>query len=269
MTSVLCSALVVLGAAAPLKLAAPGLRAVGIEEKKVAVFTDYLAQQLSLYGIRVTTEAEVQAMLGLERQKQLLGCSDEGSSCMAELAGALGVDGLITGNFAKLDKGYILTLKIVSPNGGAPLGSYSGRVADDDAALEWLSGAAREFAAAHGLATAAPPPTASRGVHLRGKSWIPAAAAAVLLGVGLYLVIDTLSFASTLRTGGGVPPDQLTTSIAGAQTRQITGDVLIGVGVAALGTAAIFFFTGSEPAAAVSAVPVPGGSLVAFTWRLP
>ena len=41
--------------------------------------------------IRVMTSGEVAQVIGLERQKQLLGCSETGASCMAELAGALTV----------------------------------------------------------------------------------------------------------------------------------------------------------------------------------
>jgi hypothetical protein len=263
-------AVLALEAAAPLKLASPGLRAVGIDEKKVLVFTDYFAQQLSLYGIRVTTESEVQALLGLERQKQLLGCSDDGGSCMAELAGALGVDGLITGNFAKLDNGYILTLKIVPSGGGAPLGNYSGRVANDDAALEWLAQAAHDFATSRGLALEGSGPSKKGGLHLRKVSWVPAAGGAVLLGVGLYLVIDSLSFASVLRNGMGTAPDMLQSAVRGKQTGQLVGDVLIGAGVAALGTAVVFFLTGSEAKTTVGLAPLPGGgSLVTAVWRLP
>jgi hypothetical protein len=40
--------------------------------------------------VRVTTQRDVAQIIGLERQKQLLGCSDQDSSCNAELAGALG-----------------------------------------------------------------------------------------------------------------------------------------------------------------------------------
>ncbi len=264
----LTAVLLTLGAAQPLKLAAPGLRAVGIEDKKVAVFSDYFAQQLSTYGIRVTTEAEVQAVLGLERQRQLLGCSDDSASCMAELAGALGVDGIITGNVARIDKGYVLTLKVIRAGDGPPLGSYSGRVDDESAALDWLGQTAREFANSIAAAKAAASP--STGIHLRGKSWIPAAGAAVLLGVGLGLFIQTKLLAGSLKNGDGINPDQLNQTISGAQTRQEIGVALLGVGVAVLAIAVIFFITGSEPPGSLAfSSPTSGGAFTSMTWRLP
>src|SRR5688500_16256709 len=87
---------------APMKLALPGLQVVGIDPKLGAFYGEHFAQQLTLRGARVTSTSEISALLGLERQKQLLGCSDEASSCMAELAKALGVDGLALGDVAKV-----------------------------------------------------------------------------------------------------------------------------------------------------------------------
>src|SRR5688572_24149396 len=85
----------------PLHLAAPGLSYVNLDEKAGDAFLDYFNQQLALAGkIQVATKAEVSAVLGMERQRNLLGCSEQGS-CMAELAGALGVDGIITGSLAR------------------------------------------------------------------------------------------------------------------------------------------------------------------------
>ncbi|MBK7857480.1 MAG: hypothetical protein IPJ65_02420 [Archangiaceae bacterium] len=260
------AALVVLSAAAPLKLAAPGLQAVGIEEKRAQVFTDFLAQQLSQYGIRVTTQAEVQALLGLERQKQLLGCSDEAGSCMAELAGALGVDGLITGNVARLDKeGFVLTLKIVRANDASAMGNYSSRVADDAAAFDWMAARAKDFAVAQGLYREPEP----GGVHLRGLSWVPLAVGVVAAGVGAGLLGESYSVASKLQRGEGASPDSLDATISGASTRQVLGAVLVGVGAAALVTAVVFFITGSDPPAQVAALLTPNGGVFSAAWRLP
>src|SRR4051794_13436933 len=99
-------------AAEPIKLAAPQLQAAGVEPAKAQFFSDYLAQQLAGTGLRVTTRAEIAAVLGVERQRQLLACSD-GSECFAELAGALGVDAVVTGSVAKTEGGkYALTVKV-------------------------------------------------------------------------------------------------------------------------------------------------------------
>lgn len=86
---------------APLKLVAPGLQVVGLDPKIGDFLTEHVAQQMKLAGVDIITQREMASLLGLERQKQLLGCSDASSSCMAELASALGADGVLLGDLAR------------------------------------------------------------------------------------------------------------------------------------------------------------------------
>lgn len=58
-----------------------------------AALTDHLARAIT--GVRVVTARDISVLLGFERQKQLLGCSDDGM-CMAELGNALGVQGVLS-----------------------------------------------------------------------------------------------------------------------------------------------------------------------------
>src|SRR6185295_10483314 len=55
-----------------------------------AFYSDHFAQALRQAGMKVITASEISAMLSSQRQQQLLGCADDGSACMAELANALG-----------------------------------------------------------------------------------------------------------------------------------------------------------------------------------
>ncbi len=91
----------VLAAAEPaeLKLAAPGLTTSGLDAAMSAPLTDHLAQAFT--GIRVVTARDISVLLGFERQKQLLGCSDDGM-CMAELGNALGVQGVLSRCLSRL-----------------------------------------------------------------------------------------------------------------------------------------------------------------------
>src|SRR6185295_5852068 len=95
----------------PVRLASPGFSLVGLSDQKGALFVEHLNKQLELRGVSVTGKNDIAALLGLERQKQLLGCSDEQASCLAELAGALGVDGLLTGSLGKVGNGYVVEVK--------------------------------------------------------------------------------------------------------------------------------------------------------------
>ena len=83
------------------KLAAPGLNGVGLDAAFAGFAGEHLAQQLREAGLEVVTGSEIGAVLGIERQKQLLGCS-AGASCMTELANALGADGVVLGDLAQV-----------------------------------------------------------------------------------------------------------------------------------------------------------------------
>lgn len=83
---------------APPQVAAPELTVIGIDANRAALFTEHLAQQLTALGFTVVSAKQMGSLLGQERQKQLLGCSEESASCMAELAAALGSDAIVTGS---------------------------------------------------------------------------------------------------------------------------------------------------------------------------
>src|ERR1043165_1255027 len=89
-----------------IKLASPGLDAVNLKKDRVDFFADHFAQELSNRGIRVITAQEVSAVLGLARTQQLMGCDEGATSCMTELADALGVDGVITGSIGQFGGTY-------------------------------------------------------------------------------------------------------------------------------------------------------------------
>src|SRR5579859_3364247 len=98
----LASALVLAAAPGPvLKLATPGLSYANIDEKTGSAYLDYFTQQIAQSGrVSVSTAAEIGAVMGFERQRQMLACSDSSNSCLAELAGAFGADGVIVGSIA-------------------------------------------------------------------------------------------------------------------------------------------------------------------------
>jgi hypothetical protein len=110
-----------------LQLAAPGLVAVGVEAQKATFLNELLADELTRAGLGrlvVVTPAQVSALLGLERQKQLLGCGE--GSCATELADALGSTGLVLGQVARLGDRYSATVQLLDAHDGRRLASVSG-----------------------------------------------------------------------------------------------------------------------------------------------
>src|SRR2546423_5436329 len=135
-------------AATPVKLAAPPWRAVGVDAAKATFFSDFFAQQLQQQSdLQITTSSEIKQLVGMERENELTACSDAAPSCTAELASALGVDGLITGTVAKTERSYVVTIKVIRIRDAAPMGLASGKAADEDALVDWLTSVAPQVAA--------------------------------------------------------------------------------------------------------------------------
>jgi TolB-like protein len=111
----------------------------GVEPAVADLFSDALAGELRKRpGLSVVSDADVAAVLGVERQKAMLGCSDAG--CIAELGGALGVDRIVHGSVGRVGGSLVVNLSAVDPRRGAPVGSFSERLpaATDEAFLDAL-----------------------------------------------------------------------------------------------------------------------------------
>ncbi|MBS2030498.1 MAG: hypothetical protein JST54_21530 [Deltaproteobacteria bacterium] len=65
-------------------------------------------------GLAVLTSEDVQAVVSVDRQRQMLGCTE--SSCLAELGGALGVAQVITGSVARLGASWLIHLQVIDAN---------------------------------------------------------------------------------------------------------------------------------------------------------
>src|SRR5690242_5299342 len=109
-------ALLVATSASPrtVKIAAPGLSGVNLPDALVGFYSEQLAEHLRDNGIEVVTGREMAALMGLERQRQLVGCAADSNNCLAELANALGVDGLLVGDVARLGSRFQLSVKVLS-----------------------------------------------------------------------------------------------------------------------------------------------------------
>jgi hypothetical protein len=130
----------------PIQLAAPGLVAVGVDAQKATFFNELLADELTRAGlgrVAVVTPAQVSALVGLERQKQLLGC-DEGS-CATELADALGSTGLVLGHLARLGDRYSATVQLLDARDGRRLAGVAGEHLAEDELPAFLRRAADEL----------------------------------------------------------------------------------------------------------------------------
>jgi hypothetical protein len=237
--------LVLAAGAEEIRLASPGLSSVHLDAQATRFYSDHLAHALAENGLHVVTASEMSALLSNERQKQLLGCSETSSACVAELADALGADGIVTGSIGKFDRRYQINVSVLSARGSGALAAFTGEVVGDEALLDELTRAAALMApvVAEKLGRPLAGRTAVSGTSKRAWALVPAGAAVVLGAVAVGLLVTTKSHHDALVMGtvDGTTALQYRDSTPGLQ---VAGDVALGVGAACLVAALLLFLLG-------------------------
>lgn len=266
-------------AASPLRLVTPGLRVTNLKASLVQDFTDHLAAQLSERGLTVVTASDVQQVLSLERQRQLLGCADDATSCITELAGALGADGVVTGTIVRLSKRFQVNVRVIDAHSAKALAVFSEQVDREDELFSALSRAAQKVAAdlapliqarsQQVVVPTAPPPVPSVSTPTvtppgtRRLWWIPALTGGLLCGSAVlgFAIAGDASRALRSTMGATVDTFDLSATIRRGQTFQALGWVsagLAGASIIAMGALLLF---GTE-APAVTLAPHTSGALI-------
>jgi hypothetical protein len=110
-----------------LRVAVYELKIEGVDPRVGTIVTDAIVAELrKLQRVSVVSMDEVRAMLDLEAQKQLVGCAQE--SCAAEIAEALGVDGVVIGNLANVGDENVFGLRRIDQLEARTLGQVSRRL---------------------------------------------------------------------------------------------------------------------------------------------
>lgn len=294
-------------AAAPstIELASIGFHGVNIKPELAGFYADNFALKLSEQpGIHVSTARDIAAALGVERQKQLMGCADNSNSCLAELAGALGADGLVTGQLAKVGKVFQLDIKVLDTN-ARPLFLFSRRVSSEEAILDELEkgaeAAAKKLretvkkvqpalvapvepvapkpvepapAVAQAVAPPVTEPTAAELAQanekpLRWQPFIPIGLGVIAAGVGAGAWIRAGGLYQELRAAepGAVTAARALELKNSGETMQTMGIVMTAAGAAAaVGGLVWLLLGGDETPAAVSWSVGPTGVFVNGAW---
>ena len=253
------------GSPATLTLAAPGLKLSNLKQSLAEPLNEHLALQLTAKGFKTVTSADIAAVLGLERQKQLLGCAESSTTCLAEMAGAMGVDGIVQGSVVRLGKRFQITVKIISGQDGGTLAVSSEAGSSDDELFdsltvvserlaEQLQAIVRERNKTVTVARPREPVEVERPAEralepapgVRRWWWIPAG-----LSVG-FAVGATVSFlqavdASRLLRSTPVAGFDAPATLARGQTGATLGWIFTGAALAAAATSVAFLLFG-EPA---------------------
>lgn len=212
-----------LAATPEVNLAVMPFTTVDVSVGKGALVSEHLATQLIAQGLRVSTPRDISAVLGLERQKQLLGCGDD--SCIAEIAGALGVSDVVNGELARVDDGFRLLVKVISAANGRPRFARSVALKTEGEVFEALDAWALIIAGREA------PKQATRTL----APVVPMAVGGAALAVGAgFLISAGISWGSLQRRG------DVALSLSDAQLARVNGerDQWLGVGLAGGGAAA-------------------------------
>jgi len=260
----------------PIKLAAPQLSTLNLDARAGTFFNEHVAAAFTTQGFRVTTAKEIEELVGLERRRQLVGC-DESNTCLSELANALGVDAIISGEIGKFGGTFQLLLKVNSALDGRQLASYGARVNGEEAVLDEIAKGARAMApqVASAFGRTLHPVVRERVATARDFAWLPAVGGVLAAGAGGFCMFQASARYQQLEN----PTSVMT--LAEGQALRNAGSTFQGAGLAAMGVGGaaliaaggmLLFGGGSgdaKPAATASVTVLPGGAAVGVAGVLP
>ena len=208
---------------------------------------------------------DIRALLGLERQKQLLGCHED-SSCMAELGGALGVDEVIDGSLGKLGNTFVLELRRLDTRHSRTLASTNRTVKGEaDALVDAVRSAVHELyvPAETGSVqvTDTPQPAEAGSSSGRWMVWTGAGVVAVGAAGAIYALTVHSGVVNQQSSGS---PTTVTRSQASLASK--LWPVSLTVGALGAGLLGVGIYRSTTGSAQVAAGPgLQGGGWVAFS----
>jgi hypothetical protein len=238
----------------------------GLEARKGELYSDRFATFLRARGVAVTSARDVRTLLSFERQKQLLGCADDGSTCAAELTGALGTSTLFTGSVAQLGARLQLSLKLLDVEKSRALFTFSRTLDNEGQVLDALEEAAGAAAQVLGGGSAPVAPIPARAVTRSVAPWVLAAAGALVAGAGGALLVEGVRLQAPPLGTTTTPSAYDALSLEG-RSLKVAGAIGLGVGAAALLSGLLWWGLSSDaPAVALWVEPGAVRASVAVRW---
>lgn len=232
----------------------------GVDPALITPLTEAITIEVQSRGFfDVTSSRDIVTLLGVERQKQLLGCGE--SSCVAELAGALGARFVLSGSVSRIGASWQLSLTTLDTQKSQPLA----RAVRLDTTLEGLR-AQLAYVVAEATGTPLPPPP-SRVVPV---TLLVAAGVATAFGLawgGVHLAQEQ-QLAGRLDAGAQTPGVLNTLAEARLEANRITTQkwVALGALVVGAGLGLTGFLLMPADRVRVSLVPTGNGLGLAGTF---
>lgn len=262
------------------KLAILEIRGVGnVDAREVSGLAGLIAAEAGRFEVQVVAGADLSALVGLEKQKKILGCSE--GNCLAEIGGALGVHFLLSAEVSRIGTVWLLNLALLDVAKARAVERIARKAPDMTGLVAAASEATGALVAAiaprkaapagpaleaqpapvPGVAADAPESSPSSGRRILAYSFAGAGVAALGGGIAFGLAAKS-SYDKALKlseTANASRSEVL--SLRDRTTRQMwIADAFYAAGAVALGVGLYFAFTGNgEPQAAVAFAPLPGG----------
>ena len=248
-----------------------------------AALGPYLTQLLAsevgeLRGVPPLVSTDIRALLGFQETKRKMGCDEESERCIAELAGAMGVDEVVQASVSVAGNQYLVSAVRIDAHHAQPLARYADSVAKAQALLvrSMRAAAAKLFADASSVAiangssrsatsgnsatSAAPVQGApivatdarSSGISRRQWALITGSTGVILAGIGAGFGIAALNAVNASPHSDS------------ALARAHTADILYGAAALSAG-AALWLWLGAPSESATAAAIAPtqhGGTLL-------
>ena len=172
----------------------------GVDPSLGKAMGEAVTAEISKRGyFQVLSSEDVRTLISVERQKQLLGCSEDASqSCLAELAGALGAQLTLSGSIGRIGDSYQLTLQALDSARAQPIGRSTRLARTPEGVRE-----AVPYAVAEATGTPMPQPP-SRVLPIT----MMAGGAALVIGggvLGLQAINDDADIVQELKDGLKTP----------------------------------------------------------------
>lgn len=240
--------------AAPVSVAIPGVNCAGLPAPLCDSLLEHFVIGLSAQRrVNVMAAKDVTALIGLDRQRQLMGC--EGSSCVVELANALGVDGLVVMSVTKSDPYYLASARVLRTRDGSAWTQATRRVDREGQLFDAMQEMADTFVPELVGLTLEAKPVKSTWVR-----WIPAMAGGALAVSGVVLFLSAEREREALKTGASGSP--VADLVAAGRLKEGLGLGLMAGGVVGLGVSLLWTLLAADTPAAAWLEP-PGAAL----WR--
>lgn len=223
----------------------------GSESSLVGIASEQLTTELAQYPrLDVVSSSDVAALLGLERQKQLLGCAEEASSCLTEISAALGAPWLVQGSLGRVGGLLRVDLKLLRSADGRALFREGRTLTSDDQLPSALAELSTSLLATLGYR---PPSRGPVVLLVTGAAVAVAGAALVLIAFGQRQSLATPD------QRGAVTFNQAVATEGLANTFSVLGWSLLGAGVGAAVVGLVWKLADVSPPVSVWVAPTPGG----------